>query len=413
MTLPPRLRAMGRTLESRIAPPIYRRTPIVTLSESSKRELVEELGFRDAARPVVPPGIDARFSPGDAKSADPARRRGGTARPGQALRAADRGARRAQAGSIPDLEAVIVGEGYRRDQLEAQIHESGRRAVDPPRPAALTDERARGPVPPGLAVGERGGARGLGDDDHGGRRVRDAGGGHPHRRPHRTHRGRKAVPACWSTDRDELRDAHEPSCSPITQRRARLTAGARRARESGSPGPRPLAARSRSSPPRRCSGADARRDDGRPEPGDESPRVRCNDDPAGPPVPPRTRRGIGYSRLAALAYVPLLLTAPGKVAADTKQYLYLDPASAPGAGVVHVGPEHRVRHGHPPEHRLPVPDGSVLLVARPRGRARLDCATHLARAASCSSPGSECSTCFRTLGLRGPGAVVARARATC
>ena len=43
-------------------------------------------------------------------------------------------------------------------------------------------------------------------------------------------------------------------------------------------------------------------------------------------VPPRTRRGIGYAALALLAYVPLLLTAPGKVAADTKQYLYLDPS---------------------------------------------------------------------------------------
>lgn len=42
-------------------------------------------------------------------------------------------------------------------------------------------------------------------------------------------------------------------------------------------------------------------------------------------VPPRARRGIGYAALALLAYVPILLTARGKVAADTKQYLYLDP----------------------------------------------------------------------------------------
>jgi arabinofuranan 3-O-arabinosyltransferase len=33
----------------------------------------------------------------------------------------------------------------------------------------------------------------------------------------------------------------------------------------------------------------------------------------------------GYGALAFLAYVPLLLTARGRVAADTKQYLYLDP----------------------------------------------------------------------------------------
>ncbi|HEV7523774.1 MAG TPA: alpha-(1-_3)-arabinofuranosyltransferase family protein, partial [Acidimicrobiia bacterium] len=39
----------------------------------------------------------------------------------------------------------------------------------------------------------------------------------------------------------------------------------------------------------------------------------------------RRRPVLGYSLLALLAYVPPLLTAPGKVAADTKQYLYLDP----------------------------------------------------------------------------------------
>lgn len=34
---------------------------------------------------------------------------------------------------------------------------------------------------------------------------------------------------------------------------------------------------------------------------------------------------LGYLALAALAYVPVLASSPGKVAADTKQYLYLDP----------------------------------------------------------------------------------------
>jgi arabinofuranan 3-O-arabinosyltransferase len=46
-----------------------------------------------------------------------------------------------------------------------------------------------------------------------------------------------------------------------------------------------------------------------------------------PPKPPPEQR-ISWSRhlvLAVVAYVPLLLTAPGSVAADTKTYLYLDP----------------------------------------------------------------------------------------
>jgi len=39
----------------------------------------------------------------------------------------------------------------------------------------------------------------------------------------------------------------------------------------------------------------------------------------------RRLRNIGYAALALLAYVPVLATKPGKVVADTKSYLYLDP----------------------------------------------------------------------------------------
>ncbi len=50
---------------------------------------------------------------------------------------------------------------------------------------------------------------------------------------------------------------------------------------------------------------------------------------------------IGVAVAAALAYVPLLLTLPGQVAADTKQYLYLDPSRmlshAPFMWDAHIG----------------------------------------------------------------------------
>ncbi|HEX9504518.1 MAG TPA: alpha-(1-_3)-arabinofuranosyltransferase family protein, partial [Acidimicrobiia bacterium] len=46
--------------------------------------------------------------------------------------------------------------------------------------------------------------------------------------------------------------------------------------------------------------------------------------PALRPASPRAR-AVGYTLLAALAYVPVMLTAPGRVVADTKSYLYLDP----------------------------------------------------------------------------------------
>ena len=58
-------------MESRVAPPIYRRTPIVTLSESSKAELVHDLHFKPDRVTVVPPGLDPQFSAGGEKSPDP------------------------------------------------------------------------------------------------------------------------------------------------------------------------------------------------------------------------------------------------------------------------------------------------------------------------------------------------------
>ena len=138
MTLPPRLAAFGNFVESKLAPPIYHRTPMVTLSESSKRELVHDLGFRPDRVSVVSPGIDAHYTPGGEKSADATRRRGRPARAGEAVRRAGRRARRARSRAIPALEAVIVGEGYKREELEAQIHARARRVVDHASPGAST-----------------------------------------------------------------------------------------------------------------------------------------------------------------------------------------------------------------------------------------------------------------------------------
>ncbi|MBK5287383.1 MAG: glycosyltransferase family 4 protein [Acidimicrobiia bacterium] len=124
MTLPPKLAALGRTLESTIAPKFYRRTPVVTLSNSSKHELVDELGFRPSMVHVVPPGIDPRFSPGGTKSETPLVVAVGRLVPVkrfdllvEVLVALHE--------RHPAMEAVIVGEGYRREQLEMQIHEAG------------------------------------------------------------------------------------------------------------------------------------------------------------------------------------------------------------------------------------------------------------------------------------------------
>src|SRR5262249_19752817 len=57
--------------------------------------------------------------------------------------------------------------------------------------------------------------------------------------------------------------------------------------------------------------------------------------------PSRRLAAAGYALLAFVAYVPVLRSDPGKVAADTKQYLYLDPARmlsrAPSMWDPHIG----------------------------------------------------------------------------
>src|SRR5205823_3413106 len=71
MVLPPNLARAGEVLERHVAPALYRRQRIITLSESSRQELVDQLGLRPELISVVPPGIHARFSPGGSRSPNP------------------------------------------------------------------------------------------------------------------------------------------------------------------------------------------------------------------------------------------------------------------------------------------------------------------------------------------------------
>jgi glycosyltransferase involved in cell wall biosynthesis len=123
MTLPPRLARAGRFIESRLAPPAYHWTPVVTLSESSKHELVEELRFKASRVTVVPPGIDPRFSAGGTRADQPLVVAVGRLVPVKRFELLidalvdlkDR---------FPGLRAVIVGDGYEREPLEARLRET-------------------------------------------------------------------------------------------------------------------------------------------------------------------------------------------------------------------------------------------------------------------------------------------------
>jgi len=124
MALPSPLAEAGRSLESRLAPPFYRRSQIVTLSESSRREIVALPGVRASRVSVVPPGIDPRYSPGGQRADRPLVVAVGRLVPvknfprliGILGRVHDK---------IPELETVIVGEGRERSSLQARIRELG------------------------------------------------------------------------------------------------------------------------------------------------------------------------------------------------------------------------------------------------------------------------------------------------
>lgn len=118
----------GMVLEEKLAPPFYRRRPIVTLSPSSKAELVEDLGFREDAVTVIPPGTNPFFTPGGERSPTPLLVAVGRLTPVKDFPRLVRVAARARelAGGDPGgLELVIVGEGYSRPEIEAEVRRVG------------------------------------------------------------------------------------------------------------------------------------------------------------------------------------------------------------------------------------------------------------------------------------------------
>src|SRR5579862_2865652 len=68
---PAALARIGELIEFKLAPPVYRRSHILTLSSSSKAEIVELLGIPADHIEVVPPGISPSFRPGPARSPHP------------------------------------------------------------------------------------------------------------------------------------------------------------------------------------------------------------------------------------------------------------------------------------------------------------------------------------------------------
>jgi len=120
MVLPEHLARVGELVESRLAPPLYRRTRMITLSDSSKREMVDKLGFRPDRVDVVPPGIEDRFAPGGERDPEPLVVAVGRLVPVKhfdvLIRTMAEVRRR-----VPAARLTIVGEGYEREALDELV----------------------------------------------------------------------------------------------------------------------------------------------------------------------------------------------------------------------------------------------------------------------------------------------------
>jgi glycosyltransferase involved in cell wall biosynthesis len=120
MVLPPRLAQVGKLIERRLAPPLYAGTSVVTLSESSRRTIVEALGLPAWRVSVVPPGVDRRFCPGGAREKTPLFVAVGRLVTYKRFDLLVDVLVRVRA-RHPGLQAVIAGEGSERAGLEALV----------------------------------------------------------------------------------------------------------------------------------------------------------------------------------------------------------------------------------------------------------------------------------------------------
>ncbi len=124
MVLPPWMAFLGQHVERTLAPRLYRGSRVVTLSESSRREIIDMLGLPEGRISVVPPGVEERFAPGGARSAHPLVVAVGRLVPVKRFDLLLESLAEARV-QFPTLQAVIIGEGFDRPRLEEVRHRLG------------------------------------------------------------------------------------------------------------------------------------------------------------------------------------------------------------------------------------------------------------------------------------------------
>lgn len=115
--LPGPAAAVAEALERHVSPRLYRRTPLVTLSPSTRDELLE-LGHPPANVHVSPPGVEERYSPGGRRTAHPTVLSVGRLMPQKRVDHLFR-ALALLRDRVPDLELVVVGSGPDEERLRA------------------------------------------------------------------------------------------------------------------------------------------------------------------------------------------------------------------------------------------------------------------------------------------------------
>jgi glycosyltransferase involved in cell wall biosynthesis len=116
----PALARFGRALESRFAPPFYRRTAIVTACHGTRQDIHEDLGIPLEQISVIPHGVDPFWSPGCAKAQRPTVVVCGRLAPVKRHELMLESAARARQ-QIADLRVVMPGDGPLREQLQDWI----------------------------------------------------------------------------------------------------------------------------------------------------------------------------------------------------------------------------------------------------------------------------------------------------
>ena len=118
--VPRPLNHAGRFVEARLAPPAYKKATVATLSDSSRAE-IEDIGIPTSRITVIPPGVDARYTPrSELRSPEPRVVIVGRLAPVKRMPevvASLATARR----QLPGLTVEVVGDGAMRAPLQAWI----------------------------------------------------------------------------------------------------------------------------------------------------------------------------------------------------------------------------------------------------------------------------------------------------